>query len=194
MDTCSSLKEKPRKAKEVGNIGSIERDAVPVIENSAAVADLSSVVIRDVSGGHDLESSSYDSGSVYPSSTNNAINTINVHNEDQRFSMQFSNVHSVHLGSTFNINSGVVSSMDAYKKSKKFKSKPSFSKKTRSIETMMHSKAEPTHRILDTIATHLGKGYRKVMRALGYSNGQISQSELDNHMHGTKEVILCMLY
>ncbi|XP_073835175.1 death domain-containing immune deficiency protein [Musca autumnalis] len=126
-------------------------------------------------------------------------NAINVHNDNQRVLMQISNVNSVHLGHIINMNSGsaygpIPPNCDKVPPSKKGSSKTNkFNKKTTTIDLMMNSLERPTHKIIDTAATHLGAGWKEVMRMLGFSDGQISQSELDNHLHGTKETIYQLL-
>uniref|UniRef100_A0A034VJT3 Receptor-interacting serine/threonine-protein kinase 1 n=1 Tax=Bactrocera dorsalis TaxID=27457 RepID=A0A034VJT3_BACDO len=67
-------------------------------------------------------------------------------------------------------------------------------RKTTSIVAMMQSREEPNHRILETISTHLGEGWKHVIRELGLSEGQIEQAVIDHQMHGgIKEVIYQLL-
>uniref|UniRef100_A0A1I8MLB4 Uncharacterized protein n=1 Tax=Musca domestica TaxID=7370 RepID=A0A1I8MLB4_MUSDO len=153
----------------------IERDAAPICDELL----LEKSPICDSAPGEMSEQSQY--------------NTLNVHNDNQRVLMQISNANSVHFGHVININSGKSEVCESKREDtscshKHFKTK-TFNKKTTTIDIMMNSLDKPTHKIIDAIATHLGSGWKDVMRVLGFSDGQISQSELDNHLHGTKEVI-----
>lgn len=42
---------------------------------------------------------------------------------------------------------------------------------------------------MDIVSTHLGEGWRDVIRLLGFSEGQIEQLFEDNYARGIKEVI-----
>lgn len=54
---------------------------------------------------------------------------------------------------------------------------------------MMKSIEELTHKSMNIVATHLGEGWRDVVRHLGFSDGQIEQMYEENHAKGIKEVI-----
>lgn len=54
---------------------------------------------------------------------------------------------------------------------------------------MMKSTEELSHRTMDVISTHLGEGWRDVVRQLGFSDGQIGQLYEENYAKGIKEVI-----
>lgn len=119
------------------------------------------------------------------------INNMNVQNSQQHVVMQFSNVNKLHIGSVYNIH-------NENNDNNKRKNVPADhiydrNRKTTTIVAMMQSQEEPSHRIIDTIATHLGEGWKMVMRELGFSDGQISQAIIDHHIHGNiKEV--CIKY
>ncbi|XP_013107116.1 protein immune deficiency [Stomoxys calcitrans] len=166
--------------------GLTEKDAAPVTPENMATADRT-LQLRSPDNNHN-----YDNDTIMMESQRNADvqNTLNVHNANQQVNVQISNVSSVHLGSSINVNvGGTVSSEKKIRNAIEKK----FNKKTRTIDTMMKSRAEPSHKMLDTVATHLGSGWKQVMRHLEFSEGQISQSELDNQVHGTKEIIYQLL-
>lgn len=54
---------------------------------------------------------------------------------------------------------------------------------------MMHSGEQLAHRHMDIVSTHLGEGWRDIIRLLGFSDGQIEQLYEDNYARGIKEVI-----
>lgn len=54
---------------------------------------------------------------------------------------------------------------------------------------MMHSAEPLQHRHMDLVATHLGEGWRDIIRLLGFSDGQIEQMYEDHYARGIKEVI-----
>lgn len=54
---------------------------------------------------------------------------------------------------------------------------------------MMRSTEPLTHRHMDIVSTHLGEGWRDIIRLLGFSEGQIEQMYEDNYPRGIKEVI-----
>ncbi|XP_064543893.1 protein immune deficiency [Drosophila montana] len=135
---------------------------------------------------------------------NNTMNTMNVHSAQQQVVMNFSNASNLHFGSVYNFNqnlsacssrkgststteevAGAIPPADA---------KRHVPRKTVSIVAMMQSQQEPDDRLLDTVATHLGEGWKHVMRELGHSEGQIEQAIIDHQMHGNiKEVIYQLL-
>lgn len=131
------------------------------------------------------------------------MNTMNVHNAQQQMVMQFSNIKQLHFGSVYNFNSNIsgIATNSTCKTSRSDEpNSPSCSngvdntkrqlpRKTTTIVAMMQSREEPNHRILETISTHLGEGWKQVMRELGLSEGQIEQAVIDHQMHGgIKEV------
>ncbi|XP_011182207.1 protein immune deficiency [Zeugodacus cucurbitae] len=160
-------------------------------------------------------------GAVALQSTNNALtptspgalapatmNTMNVHNAQQQMVMQFSNIKQLHFGSVYNFNSNIsgIATNNTRKSGRSDEpNSPSCSngadnpkrllpRKTTSIVAMMQSREEPNHRILETVSTHLGEGWKHVMRELGLSEGQIEQAVIDHQMHGgIKEVIYQLL-
>ncbi|KAL9914579.1 protein immune deficiency-like [Glossina fuscipes] len=120
------------------------------------------------------------------------INNMNVQNSQQHVVMQFSNVNKLHIGSVYNVHN----ENNANNKRKNVPADHIYdrNRKTTTIVAMMQSQEEPSHRIIDTIATHLGEGWKMVMRELGFSDGQISQAIIDHHIHGNiKEVIYQLL-
>lgn len=54
---------------------------------------------------------------------------------------------------------------------------------------MMKSTEPLTHKTMNIISTHLGEGWRDVVRGLGFSDGQIEQMLEDHYIKGIKEVI-----
>lgn len=58
---------------------------------------------------------------------------------------------------------------------------------------MMRSSECLKHRHIDIVSTHLGEGWRDIIRHLGFSDGQIEQLYEDNHARGIKEVIYVFL-
>lgn len=143
------------------------------------------------------------SDAVIPGTTN----TMNVHNAQQQLVMQFSNANNVHFGSVYNFNNNTSNTsaggIDSRKSSccaddagvvglETKRLTGTMTKKTTSIVAMMQSQEEPNHRMLDTISTHLGEGWKDVMRNLGHSEGQVAQALIDHQMHGgIKEVSVC---
>uniref|UniRef100_W8BX79 Death domain-containing protein n=1 Tax=Ceratitis capitata TaxID=7213 RepID=W8BX79_CERCA len=140
--------------------------------------------------------------------TPTTMNTMNVHNAQQQMVMQFSNIKQLHFGSVYNFNSNISGvATNGTRKSSKSEdpnspscstggenTKRLYPRKTTSIVAMMQSREEPNHRILETISTHLGEGWKHVMRELGLSEGQIEQAVIDHQMHGgIKEVIYQLL-
>ncbi|XP_050326374.1 protein immune deficiency [Bactrocera neohumeralis] len=136
------------------------------------------------------------------------MNTMNVHNAQQQMVMQFSNIKQLHFGSVYNFNSNIsgIATNNTRKSGKTDEpnspsgssgvdnTKRQLPRKTTSIVAMMQSREEPNHRILETISTHLGEGWKHVMRELGLSEGQIEQAVIDHQMHGgIKEVIYQLL-
>ncbi|XP_036331249.1 protein immune deficiency [Rhagoletis pomonella] len=137
------------------------------------------------------------------------MNTMNVHNAQQQMVMQFSNINQLHFGSVYNFNSnisGICNSNLSKKQSKSDEpttpggtngaenSRKQYPRKTTTIVAMMQSRDEPNHRILETISTHLGEGWKHIMRELGHSEGQIEQALIDHQMHGgIREVIYQLL-
>ncbi|XP_014095038.2 protein immune deficiency [Bactrocera oleae] len=136
------------------------------------------------------------------------MNTMNVHNAQQQMVMQFSNIKQLHFGSVYNFNSNIsgIATNNTRKIGKSDEPNSSscsngvdnikrqLPRKTTSIVAMMQSREEPNHRILETISTHLGEGWKHVMRELGLSEGQIEQAVIDHQMHGgIKEVIYQLL-
>lgn len=53
---------------------------------------------------------------------------------------------------------------------------------------MMLSDATLEREVIDLIATHLGEGWRGVIRHLGFSEGELDQMVEDHHHQGVKEV------
>ncbi|XP_067630918.1 protein immune deficiency [Eurosta solidaginis] len=141
--------------------------------------------------------------------TSATMNTMNVHNAQQQMVMQFSNINKLHFGAVYNINTNIsaVASNKTLEHSTSEEpitpgcstggsnaAKRQYPRKTTTIVTMMQSREEPSHRILETISTHLGEGWKHVMRELGLSEGQIEQALIDHQMHGgIKEVIYQLL-
>ncbi|XP_075147036.1 death domain-containing immune deficiency protein [Haematobia irritans] len=167
------------KSQQVPN-GYTEKDAAPVAPDDSTIG-----VVRSIPGHQQVNETAL----VQSHQNTDIQNTLNINNANQQICMQISNVNSLHLGSVYNINNNRSSNCKPNKIGKEKK----FNKKTTTIDVMMNSFAEPNHRMLDTVSTHLGGGWKQVMRVLGFSEGQISQSELDNQVHGTKEIIYQLL-
>ncbi|EDW62178.1 protein immune deficiency [Drosophila virilis] len=135
---------------------------------------------------------------------NNTMNTMNVHSAQQQVVMNFSNASNLHFGSVYNFNqnlSACSSRKGSTSTTEEVASaippadgKRHVPRKTVSIVAMMQSQQEPDERLLDTVATHLGEGWKHIMRELGHSEGQIEQAIIDHQMHGNiKEVIYQLL-
>ncbi|XP_037950214.1 protein immune deficiency [Teleopsis dalmanni] len=198
-----------------------DNDNVPQIQSAnstpTASAELTESVVRELS---DPNYNSSDIGQIVPTTQNALVeqnslatmpntlaptmNTMNVHNAQQQLVMQFSNVNKLHFGSVYNFNGNTnnannprklsVDESGATMSSSADSGKRQTPRKTTSVVVMMQSQEEPNHRILDTIATHLGEGWKQVMRELGLSDGQIEQAIIDHQMHGgIKEVIYQLL-
>lgn len=59
---------------------------------------------------------------------------------------------------------------------------------------MMKSTDAVNERVMDVISTHLGENWRYLFRSLGYSDGQIDQTNEDwRNTNGVKEVIYRLL-
>jgi len=177
-----------------------------------ASADLTESVLRELSDPNynsmDVVQSAQIPGSALVNSNsnssignNNTMNTMNVHSAQQQVVMNFSNASNLHFGSVYNFNKNL-SANSSRKSSTSTQDegaaaaltmspdgKRQLPRKTVSIVTMMQSQDEPDVRLLDTVATHLGEGWKQVMRQLGHSEGQIEQAIIDHQMHGNiKEV------
>ncbi|KAL9913155.1 uncharacterized protein ACN2A1_000733 [Glossina fuscipes fuscipes] len=100
------------------------------------------------------------------------INNMNVQNSQQHIVMEFSNINKLHIGSVYNVHN----ENNANNKRKNVPADHIYdrNRKTTTIVAMMQSQEEPSHRIIDTIATRLVEGWKMVMRELGFSDGQIS--------------------
>lgn len=200
-------------------VGRLESDALPVGDqeqdnNSGALslpsntptasADLTESVLRELSDPNynsmDVVHSAQIPGGALinsSSSNNNTMNTMNVHSAQQQVVMNFSNASNLHFGSVYNFNQNLSASSSRKGSTSATEelasptdaTKRQLPRKTVSIVTMMQSQDEPDPRLLDTVATHLGEGWKQVMRDLGHSEGQIEQAIIDHQMHGNiKEV------
>ncbi|KAL7737312.1 hypothetical protein ACLKA6_012928 [Drosophila palustris] len=179
-----------------------------------ASADLTESVLRELSDPNynsmDVVQSAQIPGSALVNSNssisnNNTMNTMNVHSAQQQVVMNFSNASNLHFGSVYNFNKNVSASSSRKSSTSATEEgaaslaiapdgKRHLPRKTVSIVTMMQSQDEPDVRLLDTVATHLGEGWKQVMRQLGHSEGQIEQAIIDHQMHGNiKEVIYQLL-
>lgn len=202
--------------------GRLETDALPISDtdnNSGALslpsntptasADLTESVLRELSDPNynsmdvvqsaQIPGNALVNGNGSGSSSNNTMNTMNVHSAQQQVVMNFSNASNLHFGSVYNFNQNL-SACSSRKGSTSTTeelasamppadSKRHVPRKTVSIVAMMQSQQEPDERLLDTVATHLGEGWKHVMRELGHSEGQIEQAIIDHQMHGNiKEV------
>ncbi|XP_017014918.2 protein immune deficiency [Drosophila takahashii] len=202
--------------------GRLERDAAPVDDdgeqdnnNSGALAlpssagtptasaDLTESVLRELSDPNynsmDVVQSANIPGTLSSAQTNN---TMNVHSAQQQVVMNFSNASNLHFGSVYNINQNLSASSsrkgsctdEAVASPEGKQQRCNVARKTVSIVTMMQSQEEPDVRLLDAVATHLGEGWKQVMRDLGQSEGQIDQAIIDHQMHGNiREVIYQLL-
>ncbi|EDW08753.1 protein immune deficiency [Drosophila mojavensis] len=203
--------------------GRLETDALPVSEadndNSGALsltsntptpsADLTESVLRELSDPNynsmDVVQSAQIPGSALVNGNTNTMNTMNVHSAQQQVVMNFSNASNLHFGSVYNFNQnltgcssrkGSTSTTEdvAGALPSDVKVRHGVPRKTVSIVAMMQSQQEPDERLLDAVATHLGEGWKQVMRDLGHSEGQIEQAIIDHQMHGNiKEVIYQLL-
>ncbi|KAM8712799.1 hypothetical protein ACLKA7_013172 [Drosophila subpalustris] len=179
-----------------------------------ASADLTESVLRELSDPNynsmDVVQSAQIPGSALvnsnsSTSNNNTMNTMNVHSAQQQVVMNFSNASNLHFGSVYNFNQNLSASSSRKSSTSATEEgaaplaitpdgKRHLPRKTVSIVTMMQSQDEPDVRLLDTVATHLGEGWKQVMRQLGHSEGQIEQAIIDHQMHGNiKEVIYQLL-
>ncbi|XP_016957880.1 protein immune deficiency [Drosophila biarmipes] len=202
--------------------GRLEKDAAPVDDNependnSGALAlpsssgtptvsaDLTESVLRELSDPNynsmDMVQSANIPGTLSNAQTNN---TMNVHSAQQQVVMNFSNASNLHFGSVYNINQnlsasssrkGSTSAAEEPLASPEGKPRSMGTRKTVSIVAMMQSQEEPDVRLLDVVSTHLGEGWKQVMRNLGLSEGQIDQAIIDHQMHGNiREVIYQLL-
>ncbi|EDV55081.1 protein immune deficiency [Drosophila erecta] len=202
--------------------GRLEKDAALVDENESdnnnsgalalpssagtptASADLTESVLRELSDPNynsmDVVQSANIPGTLSNAQTNN---TMNVHSAQQQVVMNFSNASNLHFGSVYNFNQslsacssrkGSTSATEESVASPEGKPRPSAARKTTSIVAMMQSQEEPDMRLLDVVSTHLGEGWKQVMRDLGQSEGQIDQAIIDHQMHGNiREVIYQLL-
>ncbi|EDV36025.1 uncharacterized protein Dana_GF12765 [Drosophila ananassae] len=209
-------------SKEVQNEdeGRLEKDAAPVDDsegdnnNSGALslpssstptvsADLTESVIRELSDPNynsmDVVQSANIPGPLTAAQTNN---TMNVHSAQQQVVMNFSNASNLHFGSVYNFNQNLSASSSrksSVSATEEGAATPdckrsAATRKTVTIVTMMQSQEEPDVRLLDAVATHLGEGWKQVMRDLGQSEGQIDQAIIDHQMHGNiREVIYQLL-
>ncbi|KAH8400715.1 hypothetical protein KR009_000532 [Drosophila setifemur] len=179
--------------------------ALPSISTPTASADLTESVLRELSDPNynsmDVVQSANIPGTLSTAQTNN---TMNVHSAQQQVVMNFSNASNLHFGSVYNFNQNLSasssrkSSVSATEEGATSPAsdckRPAAARKTVSIVTMMQSQEEPDVRLLDTVATHLGEGWKQVMRDLGQSEGQIDQAIIDHQMHGNiREVIYQLL-
>ncbi|XP_030384310.1 protein immune deficiency [Scaptodrosophila lebanonensis] len=214
-----------------GEEGRLETDAAPVddggFESSngaisrvtttpTASAELTAEVVRELSDPNYnsmevVESTTIPGALVNGtcgsnSSSNNTMNTMNVHSAQQQVVMNFSNASNLHFGSVYNFNQNL-SANSSRKNSTTDESAIAMSpdkmagsrqrqvpRKTTTIVAMMQCQDEPEMRLLDTVASHLGEGWKQIMRELGHSEGQIEQAIIDHQMHGNiKEVIYQLL-
>lgn len=192
--------------------GRLEKDAAPVDDNEpdnnnsgamalpstagtpTASSDLTESVLRELSDPNynsmDVVHSANIPGTLSNVQTNN---TMNVHSAQQQVVMNFSNANNLHFGSVYNFNQnlsacssrkGSTSTAEESVASPDGKPRASATRKTVSIVAMMQSQEEPDVRLLDVVSTHLGEGWKQVMRDLGMSEGQIDQAIIDHQMHG----------
>ncbi|XP_023175011.1 protein immune deficiency [Drosophila hydei] len=203
--------------------GRLETDALPVSEADNDIsgalsltsntptpsADLTESVLRELSDPNynsmDVVQSAQIPGSALVNGNNSTMNTMNVHSAQQQVVMNFSNASNLHFGSVYNFNqnlTGCSSRKGSTSTTEDVagalpadgKVRHSVPRKTVSIVAMMQSQQEPDERLLDAVATHLGEGWKQVMRDLGHSEGQIEQAIIDHQMHGNiKEVIYQLL-
>ncbi|ALC42405.1 imd [Drosophila busckii] len=210
--------------------GRLETDALPVDDNGednnnsgalslpsttpTASADLTESVLRELSDPNynsmDVVQSAQIPGSSLVSSeggsnNNNTMNTMNVHNAQQQFVMNFSNASNLHFGSVYNFNQNT-SACSSRKSSNATEEgaaaasgispdgKRHLPRKTVSIVAMMQSQQEPDVQLLTCVSKHLGEGWKHIMRMLGHSEGEIEQAIMDHMVQGnTSEVIYQLL-
>lgn len=115
--------------------------------------------------------------------------------QQQQILMQFSNVKKLHLGSVYNFqNLGSAETDSLTSNSEENERKRQRYRKTKSIVAMMEDQTEPNYRILDAVATHLGRNWKSLMRELGFSEGQIAQAFIDHHLHGQMKEVSVLIY
>jgi len=202
--------------------GRLEKDAAPVDDSEqdnnnrgalalssstgtpTASADLTESVLRELSDPNynsmDMVQSANIPGTLSNAQTNN---TMNVHSAQQQVVMNFSNASNLHFGSVYNINQNLSASSSRKGStcaaeeplaSPEGKPRSNGTRKTVSIVTMMQSQEEPDVRLLDVVSTHLGEGWKQVMRDLGQSEGQIDQAIIDHQMHGNIREVRLLKY
>ncbi|XP_055917282.1 protein immune deficiency [Eupeodes corollae] len=134
--------------------------------------------------------------------TNNGIapttitnNQMAVQNTQGQVVMQFSNVNGLQFGSNYTFNSGKLEpALSTSENSSKLVPTNGRPRRTRTIEAMMKSSEELDHKMMVVISTHLGEGWKNVLRDLNFTDGQIEQSIIDNQIHGgVREVIYQLL-
>lgn len=178
----------------------LESDAVPVPENTDESHVEESVVSVPSSNEFPIAEQSLQpyhqtdvmnsNGFPYPTfgqtqGPNN--NVVAINNTQAQNVYQFSNIKNLHIGSVYKINNETSDRPEQEEKRGK-------NMKTKTIQAMMHSTEPLSHIYLDTISTHLGEGWKDIMRTLKFSDGQIHQAIVDHTIDGgVKEVIYQLL-
>ncbi|KAL5285802.1 imd family protein [Megaselia abdita] len=113
------------------------------------------------------------------------MSTTNVANTQGAVVMQFSNIQGLHIGAVNNINLQQQQSNrnDEVRKTRR----------TRTIENMMHSNEDVDEKMLRIVSSNLGEGWQFVIRELGLTDPIIEQANMDFSVYGVKEVIYQLL-
>lgn len=111
------------------------------------------------------------------------MSTTNVANTQGAVVMQFSNIQGLHIGAVNNINLQHQPGQQSNRNDELRKTR-----RTRTIENMMHSLEDVDEKMLTTVSANLGEGWQFVMRELGLTDPLIDQANMDYSMYGVKEV------
>ncbi|XP_055838774.1 protein immune deficiency [Episyrphus balteatus] len=199
------------------NAGTLETDALPVDDPPESRSRQHSLNNGSLNSGDfnaalqlhnqmaessDLTVARTNSNNQVVEASNNGIpqttitnNQMAVQNTQGQVVMQFSNVNGLQFGSNYTFNSGKLEqTLSPESSSAKPAPNNGRLRRTRTIEAMMKSTEELDHKMMVVISTHLGEGWKNVLRDLGYTDGQIEQSIIDNQIQGgVKEVIYQLL-
>lgn len=112
------------------------------------------------------------------------MSTTNVANTQGAVVMQFSNIQGLHIGAVNNINLPNQTTGQQSNRSDEVRK----TRRTRTIENMMHSNEDVDEKMLTTVSANLGEGWQFVMRELGLTDPLIEQTNMDYSVYGVKEV------
>lgn len=119
-------------------------------------------------------------------SQNGISSTTNVANTQGAVVMQFSNIQGLHIGAVNNINLHQPPHQAGQQSKNNDESRKT--RRTRTIENMMHCNEEVDEKMLTNVSAHLGEGWQFVMRELGQTDALIEQTNMDYSIYGVKEV------